>query len=66
MDQGPNRAVVSTAVDIAPSTPYSFHPGGLHVAYGDGAVQFIGETMDINVWNALARRNDGTSLKYTP
>lgn len=66
MDQGPNRAVVSTSVSSAPNTPYSFHPGGLHVAFGDGAVQFINETIDINVWNALARRNDGTSLKYNP
>ena len=66
MDQGPNRAVVSTSVSAAPNTPYSFHPGGLHVAYGDGAVQFIGETIDSNVWNALSQRNDGTSRKYTP
>ena len=63
MDQGPNRAVVSTWKDVAPGTPYSFHPGGLHVAYGDGAVQFINETIDINVWNVLAQRNDGSALK---
>lgn len=66
MEQGPNRAVVSTSIDVAPNTPYSFHPGGLHVAYGDGAVQFINETIDTNVWNALAQRNDGKSLKYNP
>jgi hypothetical protein len=36
------------------------------VAYGDGAVQFIGETIDSNVWDALSQRNDGQSRKYTP
>lgn len=66
MQSGPNPATVSSSPDQASNTPYSFHPGGLHVAYGDGAVQFINETIDINVWNALARRNDGSSLKYNP
>jgi len=66
MDQGPNRAVVSTSVSSAPNTPYSFHPGGLHVAYGDGAVQFINETIDITVWNRLSQRNDGFATKYKP
>jgi prepilin-type N-terminal cleavage/methylation domain-containing protein len=58
MDQGPNRAVVSTSAEVAPNTPYSFHPGGLHVAYGDGAVQFLDETIANDVWNLLSRRND--------
>lgn len=66
MDLGPNRAVVSTSVSSAPNTPYSFHPGGLHVAYGDGAVQFVNETIAMNVWNDLSRRNDGTATKYNP
>lgn len=66
MASGPNPATVSASASAASNTPYSFHPGGLHVAFGDGAVQFINETIDINVWNALARRNDGTSLKYNP
>jgi prepilin-type N-terminal cleavage/methylation domain-containing protein len=66
MASGPNPATVSGQSSAASNTPYSFHPGGLHAAFGDGAVQFIRETIDINVWNALARRNDGTSLKYNP
>jgi prepilin-type processing-associated H-X9-DG protein len=47
-------------------TPFSFHPGGLHVAFGDGAVQFINETIASNVWQALARKADGTAMKYQP
>jgi prepilin-type N-terminal cleavage/methylation domain-containing protein len=66
MDQRVNRAVVSTSVSTAPNTPYSFHPGGLHVAYGDGAVQFVNETIADNVWDALSQRNDGSAVKYNP
>jgi prepilin-type processing-associated H-X9-DG protein len=66
MDQRVNRAVVSTSVGTAPNTPYSFHPGGLHVAYGDGAVQFVNETIADNVWDALSQRNDGSAVKYNP
>lgn len=66
MASGPNPATVSTQTGPASNTPYSFHPGGLHVAFGDGAVQFINETIDITVWNALSQRNDGKALKYNP
>lgn len=45
-------------------TPFSFHPGGLHVAFGDGAVQFINETVASNVWQALAKKADGSATKY--
>jgi prepilin-type processing-associated H-X9-DG protein len=45
-------------------TPVSFHQGGLHVAFGDGSVQFVREIVSSDVWQALARRNDGSSLKY--
>jgi prepilin-type N-terminal cleavage/methylation domain-containing protein len=66
MQGGPNPSTVSSANDAGPLTPYSFHPGGLQVAYGDAAVQFINETIDINVWNALAKKADRSTLKYTP
>jgi prepilin-type N-terminal cleavage/methylation domain-containing protein len=42
--------------------PYSFHPGGLTLAYGDGATQFINETISITVWNAIANKADGSPL----
>ncbi len=39
------------------SQPYSFHPGGLNVLVGDGAVKFIDETVNIGVVAALTTRN---------
>ena len=60
MSGGPNKSTGTFNVD----TPYSFHPGGLQVAYGDAAVQFINDSIDINVWNALAKKADGSTLKY--
>jgi len=42
------------------SQPYSFHPGGLQVTLGDGAVRFISETVSIDVISALTTRNGGT------
>jgi prepilin-type N-terminal cleavage/methylation domain-containing protein len=62
MNGGPNKSTGTFSFDTA----YSFHPGGLQVAYGDAAVQFINETIDINVWNALAKKADRSSLKYNP
>ena len=46
------------------SQPYSFHPGGLNVLLGDGAVKFIDEGTDIGVLAALTTRNaaGGTDL----
>ena len=62
MNGGPNKSTGTFAYDTA----YSFHPGGLQVAYGDGAVQFISETIDINIWNALSKKADRSTLKYNP
>lgn len=45
-------------------TPYSFHPGGLQVTYADGSVRWIAETIGFNVWTALAKKADGSTLKY--
>jgi prepilin-type processing-associated H-X9-DG protein len=62
MNGGPNKSTGTFGYDTA----YSFHPGGLQVAYGDGAVQFISETIDINIWNALSKKADRSTLKYNP
>jgi prepilin-type processing-associated H-X9-DG protein len=35
---------------------YSFHPGGANVAFADGSVRFLGETIDIRVFAALVTR----------
>jgi len=43
------------------SQPYSFHPGGVQVTFGDGAVKFIDENASIEVLSALTTRNGGGS-----
>ena len=48
------------------SQPYSFHPGGLLVLVGDGAVRFIDEAANIEVISALITRNgSGKERKVT-
>jgi len=39
------------------SQPYSFHPGGLNVLLGDGAVKFVDEGIHIGIAAALTTRN---------
>ncbi len=39
------------------SQPYSFHPGGLQVTLGDGAVRFIDENVAIELFTALLTRD---------
>lgn len=46
------------------ATPYSFHPGGLQATYADGSVRWVAETIGFNVWTALAKKADGSTLKY--
>ena len=37
----------------------SRHPGGVNVAFCDGGVRFINETIDINLWRTLGSRDGG-------
>jgi hypothetical protein len=60
MENGPNTVIASN--DWSQSSPYSFHPGGLSLAFGDGSTQFISETISITVWNAISNRADGSTL----
>jgi len=46
------------------SNPTGFHPGGIVVGKGDGAVQFVVETIDPNTWAAMAKKADGSALRY--
>ena len=45
--------------------PNAFHPGGVHMAFGDGRVQFISETISGPVYAALASPQGGR-LSRTP
>ena len=38
---------------------FSFHPGGAHVALGDGSVRFLGETIGIREYARLVTRDNG-------
>ncbi len=37
----------------------SFHPGGVHVAFADGSVRFVHDTVSLAVWQAIATRAGG-------
>lgn len=37
----------------------SGHTGGVNVAMGDGGVRFVGQTIDLNIWQALSSPNLG-------
>ena len=37
-------------------TATSNHPGGVHVAFGDGSVKFIKDSVDVQTWWALGTR----------
>jgi prepilin-type N-terminal cleavage/methylation domain-containing protein/prepilin-type processing-associated H-X9-DG protein len=61
--QGPlNSMVDDNGVQAAdgPGRPAqafkSMHPGGAHMGMGDGSVQFVVETIDYRIWNALGTR----------
>jgi prepilin-type processing-associated H-X9-DG protein len=47
-------------VDAFP--PASNHPGGINVAFGDGSVRFIKNTINLQVWWAIGSRNGGEVL----
>ncbi|GIW78762.1 MAG: prepilin-type N-terminal cleavage/methylation domain-containing protein [Gemmatales bacterium] len=42
---------------VTPAT--SYHPGGVNVAFADGSVRFVSQTVDPNVWTAAGSRNGG-------
>ncbi len=63
----PNRVASINGASPAPipygtegsSQPYSFHPGGVNILLGDGAVKFLSDDVDIGVVGALVTRNTG-------
>ena len=55
---GWDATVGATAVNGS-GQPFSFHPGGLHVALGDGSVKFISENIPIRLFARLVTRDQG-------
>jgi prepilin-type N-terminal cleavage/methylation domain-containing protein/prepilin-type processing-associated H-X9-DG protein len=39
--------------------PSSRHPGGVNTLFGDGAVKFVKDPVNLSVWRALGTRNGG-------
>jgi prepilin-type processing-associated H-X9-DG protein len=39
--------------------PSSRHPGGVNTLFGDGAVKFVKDPVNIAIWRALGTRNGG-------
>lgn len=44
----------------------SRHPGGVNVAMADGSVQFVPETINIDIWQALATIAGGEAIGELP
>ena len=42
----------------------SWHSGGAHFVMGDGAVHFLNENMDVEVYRSLGKRADGTTARF--
>ena len=49
-------SMANMSVQVPPS---SFHPGGVNVLMGDGAVRFIRNGVSLLTWRALATRDGG-------
>jgi prepilin-type N-terminal cleavage/methylation domain-containing protein/prepilin-type processing-associated H-X9-DG protein len=39
--------------------PSSYHPGGVNVAFGDGSVRFVRDSIDLASWRAMGTRSGG-------
>jgi prepilin-type N-terminal cleavage/methylation domain-containing protein len=55
----PNRPSCKNGItwDGVAMTATSQHPGGVHVALGDGVVRFVNESLDVSTWRGLGSRN---------
>lgn len=41
------------AISYGSHAARSYHPGGVHCLFGDGAVKFVSENIDLSTWRAL-------------
>jgi prepilin-type processing-associated H-X9-DG protein/prepilin-type N-terminal cleavage/methylation domain-containing protein len=57
-------AVSSDYFDKNHASPRSRHGGGVNVAFCDGSVQFLQDSIDINTWRSLGWIDDGASVSY--
>ncbi len=64
--QGQGPVLTPRAVNVTNANePYSFHSGGLNVVFADGHVQFIRESVKLEVFAALCTRAAGEVVDVT-
>jgi prepilin-type processing-associated H-X9-DG protein len=51
--------MTNMAMQVPPS---SMHPGGVNVLMCDGAVRFIGDNVELEIWRAIGTRNGQESI----
>ncbi len=58
------RVILCAALTAVGGTgqPFSFHPGGVHVALGDGSVKFINENIPIRLFARLVTRDQDEAV----
>ena len=44
--------------------PSSRHPGGVNVAFGDGSVRFLKQSVNLATWRAIGTRNTGEVVSH--
>jgi prepilin-type N-terminal cleavage/methylation domain-containing protein/prepilin-type processing-associated H-X9-DG protein len=54
--------VVALTFDQGHKAARSYHPGGVNVAFADGSVRFIKDTINKDVWKALGTRCGGEPI----
>lgn len=63
IDCGSYSAIPDTPGEHAIVSARSMHPGVVLVAFGDGHVSTIAETIELSVWRALGSRDGGETLE---
>ena len=60
-----NANILPMAGDMENDAPFgSDHPGGTHFLFGDGHVDFLGEAIDMDLYQALSTRAGGEAIKF--
>ncbi len=59
LDCGSLSAVSDTPGEHAIVAPRSYHPGGVNVLSGDGAVRFVSDGIGLELWRAVGTRKGG-------